>query len=60
MGNIFMIMGNLDMTCFRGRGDIFQNGRKPYRLYDNMNQTDWVQCEIVCFLDFNLLNFHRS
>ena len=32
MGNIVMIIGNLDMTCVRGGGDGFQSGSWQYCL----------------------------
>ena len=45
MENILMIIGNLE----EGERDIFQNGRQPYWLYDNMDQNDWIQCQIIIF-----------
>ena len=45
MENILMIIGNLE----EGERDIVQNGRQPYWLYDNMDQNDWIPCQIIIF-----------
>ena len=38
VGNILMIIGNLDMTCVRWKGTVFEMAAANIVCYDNMDQ----------------------
>ena len=63
MGNILMIIGNLDMTCFgreSGGGTVFKIAAGNIVCYDNMDQMTWLDTmPNLHFLDLNLL-WHQS
>ena len=62
MGNILMIIGNLDMTCFgRGGGEVggsvFKMAAGNVVCHDNRDQLTWLDTmPNLHFLDLNLLN----
>ena len=49
MGNILMIIGNLDMTCVRGEGTVVKMAAGKIVCYDNMDQMTGYNAKLTFF-----------